>query len=87
MSDQGELDFDEVVKAAKNHSFSKILLDRKRLEYLLDETKFFKIVEAVQKALQKIDPKHATLDDAGKFVNEWKNFAKKALVGMDQNKK
>lgn len=82
MSDQNEIDFDEVVKAAKNHSFSDILLDKKRLEYILDETKFFKIVEATQKALMKIDPKHATLDDAGKFVNDWKKFARKALKGL-----
>ena len=79
MSDQDEIDFDEVVQAAKNHSFGRILLDRKRLDYILDETKFFKIVEATQKALMKIDPKHATLDDAGKLVNKWKIFAKKVL--------
>lgn len=82
MLDQDEIDFDEVVKSAKNHSFSKILLDRKRLEYLLDDSKFFKVVEAVQKALMKFDPEHATLDDAGKFVNEWKKFAKKALKDL-----
>lgn len=80
-----ELDYDEVVKAVKNHSFKKILLNRKRLEYILDETKFFRIVEATQKALKKVDPEHATLDDAGKLVHKFRNFAKKAV--KDQDKK
>lgn len=83
MSDQDEIDFDEVVKTAKNHSFKKILLNRKRLEYILDDSKFYKILEATQKALMRQYPEHATLDDAAEFVNNLKVFAKKTLKKID----
>ena len=79
MTDFSDLPWGNIIKAKNEGNFKGKLPNKSILGYAIDESHYPTVVEAALKALRKIDPTRANLEQAVKIADRMKTFAKNML--------
>lgn len=73
-----DLPWGNIIESDEKSKFDK-LPDKSVLGYVLNESHYSAVAEAALKALKKIDPSRANLENAAKIAEKMKTFAKNIL--------